>query len=142
MGKRRNRKVMKNTPKAETYQRIKMISGAGYNNKNDVTFSTWNVVSESPDNDILWDLDDLRAKSRNLYMNNELAAAALKKMRTKIVGTGLLPKPTINYNIIGISKEKAQEIEKTIKTKFNAWASSTNADYNRMHDFFILQALI
>ena len=91
---------------------------------------------------ILWDLDDLRAKSRNLYMNNELAGAALRKMRTKIVGTGLLPKPTINYNIIGISKEKAQEIEKIIKTKFNAWASSANADYNRMHDFFTLQALI
>lgn len=142
MGKRRNRRVIKNTPKAETYQRIKMINGVGYSNKNDVSFSTWNVTSESPDNDILWDLDDLRAKSRNLYMNNELAGAALRKMRTKIVGTGLLPKPTINYNIIGISKEKAQEIEKIIKTKFNAWASSANADYNRMHDFFTLQALI
>ena len=69
MGKRRNRRVIKNTPKAETYQRIKMINGVGYSNKNDVSFSTWNVTSESPDNDILWDLDDLRAKSRNLYMN-------------------------------------------------------------------------
>ncbi|AVQ29479.1 phage portal protein [Fusobacterium ulcerans] len=147
MGRKRKKRVVqvaKNTPRevSKTSTTIKMVSGIGYNNKDDPSLSKWYTYSESPDNDILWDLDDLRAKSRNLYMNNELAGAALKKMRTKIVGTGLLPKPTINYQIAGITKEKAKEYEKIIKAKFNAWASSTNADFNRMHDFFTIQALI
>ena len=121
---------------------VKMVNGIGYTNKDDPSLSKWYTWAESPDNDILWDLDDLRAKSRALYMNNELAGAALKKMRTKIVGTGLLPKPTINYQVAGISKEKAREYEKIIKAKFNTWASSSNADFNRMHDFFTIQALV
>lgn len=129
-------------PAAKTKTVIKMVSGTGYSNKDDSSLSNWYTYPESPDNDILWDLDDLRAKSRNLYMNNELAGAALKKMRTKIVGTGLLPKPNINYQVAGITKEQAREYEKIIKAKFNAWASSTNADFNRMHDFFTIQALV
>ena len=130
------------TPVAKTMTTVKMVNGIGYSNKDDPSLSNWYTYPESPDNDILWDLDDLRAKSRNLYMNNELAGAALKKMRTKIVGTGLLPKPNINYQIAGITKEQAREYEKIIKAKFNAWASSTNADFNRMHDFFTIQALV
>lgn len=147
MGKKKKKKIKAEkplpiVPVAEKITAVKMVNGIGYNNKDDPSLSDWYTSAESPDNDILWDLDDLRAKSRNLYMNNELAGAALKKMRTKIVGTGLLPKPAINYNVAGITKEKAKEYEKIIKTKFNAWASSTNADFNRMHDFFTIQALV
>ena len=142
--KKRAYSVAKSTPPPapKTMTTVKMVNGIGYNNKDDPSLSNWYTYPESPDNDILWDIDDLRAKSRNLYMNNELAGAALKKMRTKIVGTGLLPKPNINYQIAGITKEQAREYEKIIKAKFNAWASSTNADFNRMHDFFTIQALV
>lgn len=114
----------------------------GYSNKEDVALSNWNTVADSPDNDILEDLDELRGKSRHLYMNNELAGAALKKIKTKVVGAGLLPKPTINYSYLGITREEAKKIEKTIKTKFNAWATSVNSDAGRMHDFFTIQSLI
>lgn len=138
-------KKKRNTiPKAtnKKHYQVKMVNGIGYNNKDDPALSEWFTWADSPDNDILFDLDDLRGKSRNLYMNNELAGAALKKMRTKIIRTGLLPKPTINYKVVGITKEKAQEIERIIKTKFNAWTSSSNADFNRIHDFFTIQGLV
>ena len=111
MGRRTKKKVrnIKSLPVAVSPKStLKMVNGVGYTNKDDPSLSKWFTWAESPDNDILWDLDDLRAKSRALYMNNELAGAALKKMRTKIVGTGLLPKPTINYQIAGITKEKAK----------------------------------
>ena len=55
----------------------------GYSNKDDPVLKNWNVGANSPDEDLLLSLEDLRAKSRNLYMNNDLAGAALKKMRTK-----------------------------------------------------------
>lgn len=119
-----------------------MVNGIGYNNKDDPAISNWVTYAESPDNDILFDLEDLRGKSRNLYMNNEVAGAALKKLRTNVVGPGLLPKPTINFKAVGMTFEQAKEVEKTIKYKFDAWASSSNADYNRMFDFFTIQALV
>ena len=50
----------------------------GYSNKDDPVLENWKVTSNSPDEDILYSLEDLRAKSRNLYMNNDLAGAALK----------------------------------------------------------------
>ncbi|MBR8701150.1 hypothetical protein IX317_001852 [Fusobacterium sp. DD29] len=123
--------------------KLKLLNSInGYSNKDDGHLSEWVPWADSPDNDILNDLDDLRAKARHLYMNNELAGAALKKMRTKIVGPGLVPKPAINYRIAKISREQAREYERIIKAKFNAWANSTNADFNRMHDFYTLQSLI
>ena len=125
--KKRAYSVAKTTPPPapKTMTTVKMVNGIGYSNKDDPSLSNWYTYPESPDNDILWDIDDLRAKSRNLYMNNELAGAALKKMRTKIVGTGLLPKPNINYQIAGITKEQAREYEKIIKAKFNAFNCAT-----------------
>lgn len=114
----------------------------GYSNKDDPVLENWRVSPNSPDEDILYSLDDLRAKSRNLYMNNDLAGAALKKMRTKTVGSGLLPKPTINYTYLGIDREKAKELERIIKNKFNAWALSPNSDASRMFSFYGLQSLL
>ena len=32
----------------------------GYSNKEDIALSNWNTVADSPDNDILEDLDELR----------------------------------------------------------------------------------
>lgn len=137
--KEENNQLIRDKPKNKE---SKIMMNIGYSNKDDETLSRWLTSPESPDNDILYDLEDLRGKSRNLFMNNELAGAALKKMKTKVVGIGLQPKPTINYKIAGIDKEKAKEYEKLIKAKFNAWASSSNADYNRMHDFYTMQALV
>lgn len=113
----------------------------GYPNRND-DISNWYVYADSPDNDITEDLEDLRAKSRSLYMTNEIAGSILTKIKTSVVGTGLIPKPHIDYKYIGISKEEAKNIEKIIKTKFNMWATTTNADSTRMHDFYTLQSLI
>lgn len=114
----------------------------GYSNKDDPILSNWKVGANSPDEDILFSLDDLRAKSRSLYMNNDLAGAALKKMRTKTVGSGLLPKPTINYTYLGLKREEAKKLERIIKNKFNAWALSKNSDANRMFSFYELQSLL
>lgn len=36
-------------------------------------------------------------------------------MRTKTVGSGLLPKPTINYTYLGIDREEAKKLERIIK---------------------------
>lgn len=114
---------------------------SGYPNKFD-EISKWIAQPDSPDNDMIDDLDDLRGKARNLYMNNEIAGAVLTKIKTNVVGQGLMPKPSINYKYLGITKEKAKEYEKIIKLKFSSWATSDNSDSTRMNDFYTLQSLV
>lgn len=113
----------------------------GYPNKNK-DISTWHTEPDSPDNDILEDLEDLRGKSRNLFMNNEVAGAVLTKIKTNVIGAGLVVKPTINYKFLDMDRDKAKEYERIIKTRFNSWALSANSDATRMHDFYTNQALV
>lgn len=117
------------------------VLNSGYPNKFD-EISQWHAEPDSPDNDMIDDLDDLRGKSRNLYMNNEVAGAVLVKIKTSVVGAGLIPKPIINYKYLNISREEAKKYERIIKTKFNAWALSTNSDSSRINDFYTTQALV
>ncbi|MGL5658496.1 MAG: phage portal protein [Cetobacterium sp.] len=113
----------------------------GYPNRSK-DIETWSSPPDSPDNDILEDLDDLRGKSRSLFMNNEVAGAVLAKIKTSVIGPGLMVKPVINYKYLNIDRDKAKEYERIIKTKFNAWASSVNSDSSRTHDFYTNQALV
>lgn len=114
----------------------------GYSNKDDITLNSWYTQANSPDEDINESLEDLRGKSRSLYMNNTIAGAALKKYKTRVVGQGLIPKPMINYQHIGTSREEAKKIEKIIKSKFDSWANSNNSDASRMLSFYEQQALV
>lgn len=119
---------------------MEQVKNAGYAQTGTENMGFY-ATNDSPDNDILDNMEDLRAKSRELYMTNDIAVAVLDKYRTKVVSVGLIPKPTIDYKFLGITKEKAQEYAKTIETKFEAWAISTNCDASRVHDFFTLQGL-
>lgn len=116
------------------------IQNKGYETRGP-EFSGWDYLADSADNDILDNLQELRGMSRDLYMTNEIAVAVLEKFRNKGIGVGLLPEPTINYSYLGISEEKAKEMERIIKMRFDAWAYSTNSDTTRMHDFYTLQSL-
>ncbi len=95
-----------------------------------------------PDKDIVENLELLRQRSRSLYMGVPIAAGILKKYRTSVVGQGLVPKPNLNSENLGISEEEARKIEKQLKREFNAWAKSQNADAMRMHNFYVLQGLV
>ena len=121
---------------------FKKVENKGYEQNGEPEDINWNPDPESPDEDIIDNLEDMRARSRDLYMNNEIATAILDKYRTKVVGVGLIPKPTINYNYLGITKEKAKEYERIISLKFDAWAYSQNSDSSRIHDFYTLQSLV
>lgn len=138
--------LIKSLPKAyeptpSSQKPFSNIKNQGYFHEGKET-ENWRVEADSPDNDITENIETLRARSRDLYMSNEIARAILDKYKTKVVGTGLIPLPKINYQYLGISKEKATEYEKKIKHKFNTWAYSPNSDSTRMHDFYTLQSLV
>ena len=64
--------------------------------------------SNSPSSDIHDNADILRQRSRMLYMSAPVATSAINTNRTKIVGTGLTLKATVDRNVLGPQPQKAK----------------------------------
>ena len=67
------------------------------------------AVSSSPNEDINWNNYTMRQRARMLYMSSPVAASAIKTNRTKVVGTGLTLKSSIEHKALGITPEAAKE---------------------------------
>lgn len=102
----------------------------------------FNPVSASPNEDINYNLQVLRERSRTLYMQSPIAASAIKTNRTNVVGQGLRLNTQINKDILRISPESAIEWQKRTEAEFNLWASSKQScDAIGVNDFYSLQQL-
>lgn len=78
-----------------------------------------------------------------LYMAAPIAAGALKRQRTNIVGPGLRLKPTIDRETLGMTKEQAEAWEKHTLAEFNLWASRKQAcDATGVNNFYGMQQLV
>lgn len=92
--------------------------------------SPWLASSTSADSEIYSASRALRDRSRDLVRNNAHAASAVSSLTSNIIGTGIMPRPKTG--------DHAQE--KAIKTVFDRWCKSCDAD-GRL-DFYGLQTLI
>lgn len=101
----------------------------------------WHADSSSPERDIEENRKTLRERSRDLYMNSPLGAAAINATRTSVVGGGLVPKPKIDYEYLHIPREYAEALETKIKKEFKLWADSTLCDNNDQNNFYELQQI-
>ena len=101
----------------------------------------WNYAGGSWREDISDNLSVLRQRSRDLYMGVPIATGAVKTMRTNIVGRGLMLKPMVDSEALGISKEEARELEKKIMWEWALWAESPDCDMQRLDNFYELQQL-
>ena len=89
-----------------------------------------------------WEQMTLRARSRDAMRNHPLARAALTRSRTNIVGTGLMCRPSIDADILGLSPEQAKALNRTLRQRFRAWAESAQAcDWEATSDFYGMQGL-
>ena len=78
-----------------------------------------------------------------LYMAAPIATAALKRMRTNIVGAGLRLKPTIDRETLGLTQEQAEEWQRKVQAEFNLWANRKQAcDATGVNNFYGMQQLI
>ena len=101
----------------------------------------WKHTSGSPKRDIEENRKVLRERSRDLAMNTPLGAAAVNSTRTNVVGCGLIPKPKIDYELLGMSREEARALEKKIRQEFKIWAESTMCDSADQNNFYELQQI-
>ena len=124
---------------------IERYKNSGYSNGGASRTATWAEKyysrSLSAKSDIEENRTTLRERARDLAMNAPLATAAVSSTRTNCVGSGLVPKPKINYDLLGLSKEAAEELQTKIQNEFALWAESTLCDANDQNNFYELQQI-
>lgn len=82
----------------------------------------WRVSSGSADADLDPDtLATLRERSRDRVRNDALAAAAIGSLTDNVVGVGIRPRLRLNPKRLGITPEKARELEETATKLWNEW---------------------
>lgn len=101
----------------------------------------WQTSSASAIEDIEQNVELLRERSRDLYEGAPIATGAIKTKRTNVVGAGLKLNARIDYQTLGITQQRADELETQIEREFALWADSINCDAQKMNDFYDLQRL-
>jgi lambda family phage portal protein len=104
--------------------------------------STFNPRPGGPRGDALGALGPLRARSRDLERNNALAAGAIATVVTNVVGTGIFPIPRLDAQRLGLTPEKAAEMELVIGAEFDLCADSCEIDIAGDDDFYGNQDLV
>jgi lambda family phage portal protein len=94
----------------------------------------WNPLSQDADSTLLYELDTLRSRSRDLLRNSPLAVGAINTAVTNVVGTGLKLNSRIDRSILTITDERADEIERLIETEWSLFWESREADLARTLD--------
>lgn len=101
----------------------------------------WITGGGSAEDDIDRQGSTLRIRSRDLYTGGGLGRSAPATMTTNVVGWGIRPKPKINYNMLGMSEEAAQEWQKKTLQEFELWAKTPMCDASRQNTFWEMQEL-
>ena len=131
--------------KREAARHKMQILNSGYGNYGaNVTKKSmlgWDYYSASWREDINDNLLILRQRSRDIYMGVPIGRAAINTMRTNVVGRGLMPKPTIDADVLNLSPEQAKELERKISKEWELWAESADCDMARLDNFYELQQL-
>lgn len=123
--------------------RVSMALVGGYTGAriDKASMGGWRASAGSPNTDILPDLDQLRARSRDLSRNAPIATAAVATSVTHVVGTGLSMKPRIDQDFLGLSDEEATEWAETTDREWKLFSESTHCDYHERLNFYGIQQL-
>lgn len=123
---------------------IQMASGYGNHGASTTKNSLigWLTGQGSAEQDIDLHGAMLRQRARDLDVGGGLARGAVRRLQTAVVGAGLMPKPSINADVLGLSPEAASEWENLAKAEFMAWAQNRECDAAGQQTFFQLQSLI
>ncbi|MAD98902.1 MAG: hypothetical protein CMB99_16370 [Flavobacteriaceae bacterium] len=112
--------------------------GGGYEgaSKKRKIFKNWGTSGADANDDLDIAAPVMRERSRDLYKNTHIAAAALDTKLQYVIGAGLIPEPVINHAALGITLEQAEQLADEMKAIFMDWAESKESDYQGLKNFF------
>jgi lambda family phage portal protein len=100
----------------------------------------WFPRRKSADGDTLPVREASIASARDLTMNTPLAAAPLKRIRTKVVGAGLTLQSRIDRRLLAIGDDASDAWERKTEREFRIWAETQFCDVALTQNFYELQA--
>lgn len=100
----------------------------------------WRPKETSANADILVDLPDLRARSRDLVRNNPIATGAIATVVTNVVGDGLTLQSRIDRKALGLADEQATAWQAAAEREWELFCET--CDFTRAQSHYELQALI
>lgn len=95
--------------------------------------------SAEDDNDLHGAL--LRKRARDLYAGGGLARSGPATLTTNVVGWGIMPKPKIDGELLGMTDEECDKWERKTLREFQLWANNTMCDAERQQNFYNMQQL-
>lgn len=116
--------------------------GTAYSAARSAALARWRPYTGSANADTIYDLERLRAQSRDLSRNDPIATGAKLTAVTGSIGTGLSLQPKPDRNFLNLTDEDAEAWEESTRRRFNFWADSDACDYHRKHNLYGAQAVI
>ncbi|AFC85458.1 phage portal protein, lambda family [Frateuria aurantia DSM 6220] len=84
----------------------------------------------------------LVARSRDAMRNHLIGRAAVNRVRTSVVGTGLLCRPSVNAQALGLSEDQADTLNAQLEREFRLWSEDPReCDAEASSNFHQLQSL-
>jgi lambda family phage portal protein len=111
-------------------------------NKGRKAINGWDWVDGDADSDLLPDLPTLRGECRDLSRNTPIGRSAINSNVISIVGNGLSPHPQLDREVLGLSDDQADSLERLIKTEWNLWAGTAHCDIENKQKFGHLTGLV
>jgi len=104
--------------------------------------SQWTTYGGDADADTVFDLKELRNRSRDLERNAPIAVGAISSNLTNVVGTGLKLQSRIDRKYLKLEDTAADDWEENTEREFRLWAESQECDAARTLTFASLQELV
>ena len=99
----------------------------------------YNPHKSSPRADIDANLNTLRSRSTDMYINSPIGASAVNTNRANVIGAGLQVIPKIDYKLLGMTADEAKDWQRHTQREFGLWADSVQCDLYKKHSFYDMQ---
>lgn len=102
----------------------------------------WNPALGSADFDLSHELYNLVARSRDIQRNNGFASGAVQTLVDNIVGTGLRMQAKPDYQLLGWTKDQADQWAKQVESLWRTFADTHEIDAAGELDFATMTQLV
>jgi lambda family phage portal protein len=100
----------------------------------------WRPKQTSVNEELSYDLPDLRTRSRDLARNVPIATGAINTVVTSVVGDGLVLQSQIDQEALGLTPDQAESWQRQAEREFAIW--SRRPDFTSRLNFDELQELV
>lgn len=101
----------------------------------------WFARARSANADTLPGSERLRAEQRDAVMNAPIATAAVNRMVTAVVGTGIMALPAIDGELLGLSAAQVEAWHRRIAADYDCYMASKDVDAERKSTGYGLQGV-